>query len=531
VTLRVCDLLDLAHLQLELLAGSGGLGRRVVWAHASDLSEPWNWLAGGELLMKNGRSLAKSAAGQVGFLERLADAGAAALVIGNDPMTPGWTRRAAARADELAIPVLQVPYSMSFIAISRAVADASAAAQSRRLSRIERIYGAVALGPGGSTPAPDTFVRRLGAELGHPLHVVDTATGLPLLGSARLDASLLAALRETLGRHISAVPAVVHLSRGGGRTAVAVSVPFEEPTTLVAIQGREGGFDLSTLHHAAAAVAIELAHESLRADLEAEARAMRLRVLLGQSDPASATDDAAQRLGILLPRSRLVATSAPGSAALRGLTRSLRRRGIGHLVVVWDDLAWLLLERAEALDGAGLLEGAGPIEPQEECASLRLVAERLSDRASVGVSDAVRSPTRLAEAAREARFALGVAMARGGGVVRYGEGGGIPALRDPAAARAIVDDVLGDLLAYDEQHGSTLVPSLAAFLSHQRSWSRAAAALHVHRQTLIYRMRRVSELTRRDLSETADLAELWLAVSAHRLLGGLTAAPETASRT
>ncbi|MDA8312204.1 MAG: PucR family transcriptional regulator ligand-binding domain-containing protein [Actinomycetota bacterium] len=500
MTIRVADLLDLAHLQLELLAGAGGLGHQVRWAHASDLPEPWNWLAGGELLMKNGRSLARTAAGQVRFLERLADAGVTALVIGNDPMTPALTRRARARAEEVALPVLAVPYSMSFIAISRAVADDSAAEQSRRLARIERIYGGIQHGSARHSTAPGAFVRRLGAELGHPLHVADAATGLPLLGSPPLDDALVATLRDELDRRLPVVPAVVHLPGDRGHPAVAVSVPFEEPTVLLATRGRGAGLDLSILHHAAAAVAVELTHESLRADLEAQARASVLTALLAEERDAAATDGE-PALGVALARSRLVVTPAPGPAALRGITTALRRRQVRHLVVESGGLAWLLLEEAGA---HGL--------------PLGLVEARLADRSPLGVSDPVRSPTRVPEAAREARFALGVASERGG-AVRYGDGDKIPALRDPAAARALVDDVLGPLLSYDERHGTVLVTSLAAFLSHRRSWSRAAAALRVHRQTVVYRMRRVSELTGRDLAETADLAELWLAVSAHRLLG------------
>ena len=52
------------------------------------------------------------------------------------------------------------------------------------------------------------------------------------------------------------------------------------------------------------------------------------------------------------------------------------------------------------------------------------------------------------------------------------------------------------------------------FLGHNRSWKDAAAVLQVHKQTLVYRMRRVEQLTGRHLDDTGDVAELWFALRA-----------------
>ena len=61
---RVRDLLDTPHLRLTLKGGRDGLDTPVTWAQTSDLEEPWSYLAGGELLMKNGQTLPESARGQ-----------------------------------------------------------------------------------------------------------------------------------------------------------------------------------------------------------------------------------------------------------------------------------------------------------------------------------------------------------------------------------------------------------------------------------------------------------------------------------
>ena len=40
----------------------------------------------------------------------------------------------------------------------------------------------------------------------------------------------------------------------------------------------------------------------------------------------------------------------------------------------------------------------------------------------------------------------------------------------------------------------------------------------MHRQTVLYRIRKVEEITGRTTSETADIAELWLALRAQSLI-------------
>ena len=91
-------------------------------------------------------------------------------------------------------------------------------------------------------------------------------------------------------------------------------------------------------------------------------------------------------------------------------------------------------------------------------------------------------------------------------------------MAEPDALRAFADALLAPLDTYDrEQHGD-LLGSLQAFLQHNARWEAAAAALYVHRHTLRYRIRKVEELTGRDLGNSFDRMEFWLALRARDLL-------------
>jgi len=55
-------------------------------------------------------------------------------------------------------------------------------------------------------------------------------------------------------------------------------------------------------------------------------------------------------------------------------------------------------------------------------------------------------------------------------------------------------------------------------VEHNGQWERAARELFCHRHTLRYRIRRIEQLTGRDLSSARDRIEFWLALKARELV-------------
>jgi DNA-binding PucR family transcriptional regulator len=70
--------------------------------------------------------------------------------------------------------------------------------------------------------------------------------------------------------------------------------------------------------------------------------------------------------------------------------------------------------------------------------------------------------------------------------------------------RGFALDVLGAVVSYDAAHGSQLVETLAAYFEHAGNQQRTARHLHVHVNTVAYRIRRISDLTGLDLDRHAD---------------------------
>jgi DNA-binding PucR family transcriptional regulator len=83
----------------------------------------------------------------------------------------------------------------------------------------------------------------------------------------------------------------------------------------------------------------------------------------------------------------------------------------------------------------------------------------------------------------------------------------------PAQTRQIFHDrLLGPLLAYDIERKAELVPTLRAFLDASGSWEKCATQLHIHVNTLRHRLKRVEQITGRDVNRFDDRVDLYLAL-------------------
>ena len=79
-------------------------------------------------------------------------------------------------------------------------------------------------------------------------------------------------------------------------------------------------------------------------------------------------------------------------------------------------------------------------------------------------------------------------------------------------------EVLGPLNEYDKRHGGELLPTLTAFLEDTENLSIVADKLHIHRNTLRYRLQKVEEITGRNLGDTQDRMHLFFATIVDKYL-------------
>jgi PucR family transcriptional regulator, purine catabolism regulatory protein len=485
VQLSVEDLVSSPALQLRLLAGAEGLQRRVTWAHVSELSDPTPWLLGGELVMTTGLAVPKRSADQATYLRRLDDAGVAALALSQGLFVPPLTQAFLQAANECRMPVLEVPLPVPFIAISQEVAAALQSDTHRRLTAQLHVFGALRTLASEDVSVSELF-DRLAKLSGYSLFVC-TKSGRTLLPGIPVPPPELFAM---LPEQFDAPPGIE------GGYVLPVPAPGGPAGFLVAIE-REGvvSAGIAVVQHIATVAALQLAIHRHDEETQRREGVETLTEMLQGTLPTATARRRLARLGFDLdaPLCLIVARPSRPTSDSVHLPPTTALRG-GPLLVLRQDRGVVALLPESALPN---------VESQIDVA------------ACAGISHAFVAGEPLDVPRREATWAAARAQDLGGGVVRFGDdAAGRWLAEDSKALRHLVGQVLGPALDYDATHGSSLVPTVRAWLEHDRRAHDTAQILGVHPNTLAYRLRKFEQLTGRSLQATQGLAEVWLALRA-----------------
>jgi purine catabolism regulator len=525
VATTVADLLGIDELRLGLVAGAKGVERPIRWAHVSELRDPTRFLRGGEVLLTTGLGMRGGPGAQAAYVEQLARADLAALGLGLGfafKTTPPAVREAADRAG---FPVFEVPYEVPFIAITEALFSRLVNEQYVLLQRagtVQQSLSRLLVEGAGPDALLEAYARMTGTRallLDVRGEVMAASRGAAAVLPPRDLWAEIQALRPE-GNEFS-----LSLSdEGGSRTLLPVLVGGGPAGFLVLHRGsRPEPFHQVVVHHLATAIALELAKAQavarterrlvgdfldalLEGELSASEIRRRLRFLGLGASPA---------IAVLVARREEPDRSEPAVEALRLLVQDrLSRRPAPYLCSVQDTCV------------VALFEAVGPDEALAAAEAVAGAARARGMAARVGLGMPEADPPGLRRAYQEARFALEAAAppdgqaARVATVADLGSHRLLLARQEDAALEAISRGLLGPLLDYDRRQHGDLVASLRAFLEHNGNWEAAARALAVHRHTLRYRIRRVAELTGRDLDRAGDRVEFWLALQAADVLRG-----------
>ena len=528
---------------VRLLTGAEAVDLPVRWVHISELQNPTPWLSGGELLLSTGMLL-DGPEQQREFVARLADHQLAGLGFGvgfrHQQVPPALLEEAADRD----FPVFEVPYEVPFIAITEAaftkLVNEQYAVLRRAIAAHERLERIV-LSERGLEALAATLSTLIGAAVlvfdarGEPLverafrRPVERETVLALTAELcdrgrRREAR---AFLPPVGDHAERALALpVSADGGGAGDGKGERIP---EAWLVAI--KDGGplsdFDRLTLHQAVTIVALELLRGRVAGDTE---RRLAGDILAGIVAGELVGGELARRLEPFGLADRVAA-----------LVVQRPNDGRGSPAPVEDALATALREEA----APGLVASAGPLtcalvagvaEPE-----LFALAERVARRLYEGLGPGLRVGVGRAVAGEQARrsfhegrcaveaLALGVVGEQNGsghanGTVRlatYKDLGSFQlllSLQEDESLRLFCDSILGPIEASEGHYGGELMRSLEAFIEENGQWERAARRLYCHRHTLRYRIKRVEDLTGRNLNSARDRIEFWLALRGRELV-------------
>jgi sugar diacid utilization regulator len=267
---------------------------------------------------------------------------------------------------------------------------------------------------------------------------------------------------------------------------------------------------LNALHYGAIVLALELSHQRTVAEIELNLRRDLVDDLLAGTDRdgAYARADALNH-DLRRPHYVVVVQStgrtedalpvAAGRAATALRLNYLQGRHAGLVVLLTD----------------------GRPDPQ---ALHRTISQILGKTTSViGIGSRCLVPDDIPQSFMEARRAMSIRQRSMSphGAAAFDELGFyrlIDAAHGGGEVESFVREWLGTLLDYDDRKNSDLVMTLSDYLECGGSYDESAAALHIHRSTLRYRLARIAELTGHDLRNVDTRFNLHAATRAWRFL-------------
>ncbi|MBB4663109.1 PucR family transcriptional regulator [Conexibacter arvalis] len=536
-------------LALRVVAGADGLDAVVRGTHTCDLDRPARYLLPGELVLTNG--LWEQQVDGREWARDVHAAGACGIGYGLAVEHPAPTPALVAACDELRLPLLEVAEEQSFADVAGVVADAHDGSDLRtQLSRTRRLLQRLAA-DGGHAALLD-FLR---VEARLPVWLVGPG-GRPI-GDGGAGASA----READGRGASARRGVSAGPDAAGRGASAERGVSAGPDAAGRGAGAERG--------ARGRRSTEPADDGWPGDdaARAAARALRRNRLPAAVGPAAcafgtavgypgaATILVGRPLAEVGDEERLVIDQVAAYVVLedaRAHARDEARSALARelLELTWSgdlsDAAFAARLRALGLDPRAPLTAVassnerGDVEYAALACGLpavvgshgeltvallqgdagglgELVADGGADPV-LGIGSSRSGRGGLRQSLAEAVAAHTVARGRppGEGVVRQLDIGSHAVLLDfvdRQVLRAYRDTLLGPIEAWDRDRGADLVRTLRAFLDHDGHWRATARALHIHHNTLRYRLDRVARLTGRDVDTTAGRVDFTLALA------------------
>ncbi len=538
--LTVQDLLDEPALGLTLVAGKRGATRQVGGVHISEMVDPTPWLAPRDVLLTTGLALKDNAKVHREYVQRLSEAGLAALGYAAGITEEGAPATVMEAAEETGLPLFEVSYEVPFKSITSYIFTSLLSTDMHRLRRSLSVQNHL-LSLLVEEKGADHLVSSLSMLLSVTVILYDAAGDVVSLAPHRVridkaqaeriwkaytDAARTGELpREMAFGDLRLVFREVR-TRGRVNRVLALALParehMEELTDVV-------------LGYSQKLLALDLLKSRDSALLQRKLRADLLDELIAGTGVDADHDrrlltyhiDPARPLRLLVFDT--VKTSAPAAIRDMRTQEQLEEARAEIQATVEAALAdqgmpAIAMSRGDTL----IVLFQAPRLEQEE---LRGAAQAVRGRAETlvqgvrlrgGLSEAFTGARGVPRAHAQAREAVRLAASSGRPeLILFSDlGPSIRALenQDVEQLALFYESTIGRLRQHDSAQNDELVHSLEVFLEERRSVSQSAKRLYVHQNTMRYRLKKIETLLGIDLDDSETLVDLYLGLRAGAIL-------------
>ncbi len=538
-------------LQLEvlkdarLLAGAGGLGRRLTSVTVGEVPDIADWLSGGEMVLSTMFAFKGDVERQREFCRRVMMSGAAALFVKTTRFVENVPADIIELADKRKFPIVEVPQGLRWTRLMQDATEVIINIQASQLERSQAIHRSllgVVIRGGGWQELADESSRLLES----PVMFLDVS--LEML-SASAGVSAVADLQEVLRR-----PQVREQFSALGKSGKLFHVREEGvPTMFVlpVVAGHQGqGYmcalstapelsviEMMVFEHSATIATLEIAQDRVRFETEVRLKGDFVDEVI--SGGGVTTDSLLRRgafLGCNLTQGAAVVLLAVDEFDSPAPRKGLDQEQLEKRVERFFSRCSRFVSASEASSLVSLKSGHVVVflcgRTAQDVAAVGRLAQVLQGfgqseaelSISVGIGGFVPDPTQMDRGYQEALVALKVGRKLNGpgSLLRFGDVGTYRLLldiweRDPDQIRSLYEETLGPVDRYDEANGTQLTQTLVTFFANDESLIKTAADLYAHRHTVRYRLEKIAEISGLSVFRTEHKERLGLGLKARSL--------------
>lgn len=512
--------------ECEVVAGHKGLSKEVKNITIMEVPDIVQWLKGNELLLTSLYSIKDDKEAQSSLIQKLYDAGAAALAIKPFSSLETIPEIIIQSADQLGFPVIKIPEQVRYLDIlspvMHAIFDQKVVLQ-EDLDQASRVLNEISLNSQGI----DVFINTLGYLT---KNVVTIESRFPFIKIPKTDAEA-APLTEEEINELTLIKHPIRLKRKYGDEMIPCVVApvildgyLYGSITCWEINGNHIGIDLAILEKASTLLSLEFLRLKVKYDMEQQYKNDFVRELLFNESMSEKDLMEWGEKYYLSSDSKYICILLSGEEQSFEMEKLMRINEIDYIIQKrWHGVIVGRIRNLICIIFP-LRESSETFKQQcktvfnhlKYYAGSRFTARMGVGRVYQGVNG-IRSSFSQAEQA----IKLGVSTKAFNDVTFYDDLGVYRLLSHLTGEKELIDfykETVGKLAEHDLNHDLGLVETLSLYYGHDENLKVTAKEMYIHVNTLKYRIHKIELLTGYSLQSSDGKMMLYMGLKIHKML-------------
>lgn len=533
--------------QAVLLAGHGGLDRTIKCVDILEVPDSSGWLRPHELVVTTCYAVKDNSEAQLNIIRYMAQVNSAVLAVKFGRFIGKVPPQMCQLADELNIPLLDIPNNVSFMDITLPVMTAIINAQSLQLQYSEEVRHKmthISLEANSLTPVAETLAELIKHD------VIICNTEMQYLARAGKACSVFyqffpEELQETLHSELSNT--INGWATNGKRVFAIFPINVRKRCygyILVDLQEPLTDLHSIAIEHAITVAAVQMVKEEAVVQAQKSHQRDLLEDLIsGAFKSKELAFNRAEALGLSLNKPQIIIIididnfsgfikresiyDEESAARLKSQLASIVGKCVHRI-----DWRALVVQRSDSVVAIMPAPMHDPMQANQTAmrATLQQLAQNIQKKVkeqynditvTIGISSLVDDPLMIALKYQEVRNIIKLTRKmQGEGRIAFWEDVEVYSLLGQLGQplERFYANKLGNLDCPEVRNREELITTLKVFLECQGNTVETAEKLFIHRNTLRYRLQRIEQILGIDLSQPNERFSLWLAVKVRALL-------------